>query len=107
MDDVCSFDEKKGLLTVTGELTIYQVARIYDALCYAAASQVLSDIDLTGVTEMDGAGLQWLIQAERLANTQQHPTLKLQKNTLITTLQQLTATTIAVDTGIATPEALL
>lgn len=106
MDETCNFDEEKGLLCVTGELTIYQVAGVFDTLRIAVASGVLCEIDLTGVTEMDGAGLQWLIQAERLAGTQQHPTLLLQKNTLIDDLQQLTGTTPRVEAPAAIAEVL-
>lgn len=106
MDETCSFDEEKGLLCVTGELTIYQVAGVFDTLRTAAASGALCEIDLTGVTEMDGAGLQLLIQAERLAGTQQHPTLLLHKNSLIDDLQQLTGTTPIVDAPVENTEVL-
>ncbi|MBE8715986.1 STAS domain-containing protein [Cellvibrio polysaccharolyticus] len=106
MDETCKFDEEKGLLSVTGELTIYQVASVFEALRDAAASGALCEIDLTGVTEMDGAGLQLLIQAERLAGTQENPSLVLQKNTLIDELQQLTGTAPVVDTPAQSAEVL-
>jgi ABC-type transporter Mla MlaB component len=97
MDEACSFDEEKGLLCVTGELTIYQVAGVFDTLRNAAASGVLCEIDLTEVTELDGAGLQWLVQAERLVRSQPEPAIVLRKNELIEALQQLTRTTTNTD----------
>lgn len=106
MDEMCTFDEEKGLLTLTGELTIYQVASVFDTLRTAAASGVLCEIDLTRVTEMDGAGLQWLIQAERLAGIQEHPTIALQKNALIDALQQLTRTATATEVVVEDVEVL-
>lgn len=106
MDEAFSFDEEKGLLCVTGELTIYQVAGVFNTLRSAVASGALCEIDLTGVTEMDGAGLQLLIQAERLAGTQQSPVVLLHKNTLIDELQQLTGTTPLQGTPVDNAEVL-
>lgn len=87
MDERCEFDPQTGCLTLAGELTIYQIAAATACLQTAAASGVLANIDLTAVTELDCAGLQWLIQAERLVGTQQEPAIVLQKNPVIEQLQ--------------------
>lgn len=105
MSETFEFDNTKGLLTVTGELTIYQMTDALDALRAAAASDVLCEIDLTGVTEMDCAGLQWLIQAERLAGSKTEASLVIQKNALINDLQSLTSTAPAAAIDIAEAEA--
>ncbi len=67
MSDFLHFDEESGCLAVLGELTIYQANAAMEGLRSAFASWNLSKIDLAGVTEVDTAGLQWLLVASHLS----------------------------------------
>lgn len=51
--------------TLRGELTIYTVATIKAALSDELVTADAIEIDLSGVTEMDTAGLQWMLIAKR------------------------------------------
>lgn len=53
--------------TVAGEFTIYQVATLKSALLEWIGTHEEPRLDLSGVTEMDGAGLQLLLFAQREA----------------------------------------
>lgn len=66
MSDALQFDADTGCITVAGELTIYQANAAAESLRSAFASGSLRRIDLAGVTELDTAGLQLLLMAERL-----------------------------------------
>ena len=66
-------DTSAGLLRLVGECTIFQAAELQILLM---ADLALQEIDLSGVTEMDSAGLQLLMGA-KLAATQQQRTLRL------------------------------
>ncbi len=66
MSEFLEFDEESGCLSVLGELTIYQANAATEGLRSAFASWSLSRIDLAGVSEVDTAGLQWLLVASRL-----------------------------------------
>ncbi len=63
----------QGLLRITGELTIFRAAELREQLLADPAPQ---EIDLSGVTEFDSAGLQLLMGAKQAATAQQR-TLRL------------------------------
>jgi anti-anti-sigma factor len=65
--------DKPSVLRIEGELTIFRAAELKDVLLSAQAPQ---EIDLSGVTEMDSAGLQLLMAAKQAATTAQR-TLRL------------------------------
>jgi anti-sigma B factor antagonist len=65
MSDQLSIDEGRGRLA--GELTIYQAAALKAALVEAVAAQPELELDLSGVTELDTAGLQLLLMARQYA----------------------------------------
>lgn len=62
------------LLRITGDLTIYRAAELKQALL-AELTQLANpaplEIDLSGVTEIDTAGLQLLMLAKKTAQAQQ------------------------------------
>ena len=62
-----------AVLRIEGELTIFRAAELKDILLGDPAAQ---EIDLSGVTEMDSAGLQ-LLMAAKLAATKQQRQLRL------------------------------
>jgi anti-anti-sigma factor len=66
-------DAPEGLLRISGECTIFRAAELRDLLMTDPA---LLEIDLSGVTEMDSAGLQ-LLMGVKLAATRQQRTLRL------------------------------
>jgi anti-sigma B factor antagonist len=65
--------EKPGLpvLRIEGELTIYRAAELKQALLDAVAGAALLEVDLSGVTEIDTAGLQLLMLAKKTAQAAQ------------------------------------
>ena len=65
--------QPKGLMRIAGECTIFRAAELREVLLTDPAPQ---EIDLSGVTEMDSAGLQ-LLMAAKLAATRQQRTLRL------------------------------
>lgn len=58
-----------GHATLEGELTIPNVGTLRDELAAACAAGDQIDIDLSGVTEIDTAGLQWMLMAKRVPDT--------------------------------------
>lgn len=60
------FTGDAGCLVIKGELTIYQANEAAESLRGAFATGALERIDLAGVTELDCAGLQLLLVANRL-----------------------------------------
>ena len=54
-------------LRLEGELTIFRVAELKAPILSALATPEPIEFDLSGITEMDGAGLQLLILAKREA----------------------------------------
>ncbi|TGG95789.1 STAS domain-containing protein [Natronospirillum operosum] len=66
MKDTLRFSPESGCLAVVGELTIYQAKAAAEGLRSAFASGQLRHVDLAAVTELDAAGLQWLLVAARL-----------------------------------------
>lgn len=68
MSSELQFNADSGCLTVTGELTIYQANAAAEGLRAAYASGALRRVDLSKVTEVDTAGLQFLLLAERLSD---------------------------------------
>lgn len=64
-----SLDDRDGQrrLHLQGELTIYAAGAVRTALLDALAGAAELEIDLSGVTEIDTAGLQLLVAAKREA----------------------------------------
>jgi anti-anti-sigma factor len=58
-------------LRVEGELTIYRAAELKDSLLAAVAAHASVEVDLSGVTEFDTAGVQVLILAKRAAKARE------------------------------------
>ena len=51
---------------IDGELSIYTVAELKAGLEAIRASSSSVEIDLSGVTDVDTAGIQWMLMAERI-----------------------------------------
>ncbi|MFW5824530.1 MAG: STAS domain-containing protein [Marinobacter sp.] len=73
MSGAFSFNSDTGCLQIRGELTIYQANAAVESLRHAVASGALTSLDLSGVTELDTAGLQWLLLAQRLIGPDSRP----------------------------------
>ena len=58
-------DGGRAEMALTGELSIYTVAEIKDALAKLLAHADDVEIDLSGISEMDTAGLQLMLIAKR------------------------------------------
>jgi len=56
---------KAARVALSGEFTIYTAAEIKAALVQAMASADKVDVDLSGVTEVDTAGIQLMLIAKR------------------------------------------
>lgn len=57
--------EHKTLVKVSGEMTIYTAAELKQALTPLLYRQQALELDLSGVSEMDSAGLQLLLAAKK------------------------------------------
>ncbi|MFB0773869.1 STAS domain-containing protein [Aeromonas salmonicida] len=57
--------EHKTLVKVSGEMTIYTAAELKQALTPLLYRQQTLELDLSGVSEMDSAGLQLLLAAKK------------------------------------------
>ncbi|VXA77916.1 MULTISPECIES: STAS domain-containing protein [Aeromonas] len=57
--------EQKTLVKVSGEMTIYTAAELKQALTPLLYRQQALELDLSGVSEMDSAGLQLLLAAKK------------------------------------------
>lgn len=68
-------EKRKGLsvLHIDGDMTIYTAAAFKEALMKQISQPCEREIDLSGVSEMDSAGLQLLILAKREANRHNTP----------------------------------
>ncbi|MEX1057462.1 MAG: STAS domain-containing protein [Natronospirillum sp.] len=73
MSEPFEFDAASGVLTVHGELTVYEVVAAKAALENAVVLDSLEAIDLSAVTTLDTAGLQLLFQAKRMYRPEQAP----------------------------------
>lgn len=62
---------KAGALRIEGEMSIYRAAELKQALLAPLASGAALDVDLSGVTELDTAGLQVLLLAKKAAEARQ------------------------------------
>ena len=62
-----SADETAKTIRLERELTIYRAAEIKDEMTAALRANALIEMDLSGVTEVDGAGLQLMMLAKREA----------------------------------------
>jgi len=56
-----------GRAQLEGELTIHTVSALRDELGAQCADCLSIEIDLAGVTDIDTAGLQWMLMAKRMA----------------------------------------
>ncbi len=65
MPIICQADTSTPHLGIEGEMTIYTAAQLYAELVPFLALASPLDIDLSQVTEIDGAGLQLLMLAKR------------------------------------------
>lgn len=73
MSSAFTFDADTGSLSIQGELTIYQANAAVESLRGAVATGTLAQVDLGGVTELDTAGLQWLLLVQRLRGPDERP----------------------------------
>jgi len=67
---VTTAKEKNGkgaVLRIEGEMSIYRAAELKQTLLAPLANASRLDIDLSGVTELDTAGVQLLILAKKVA----------------------------------------
>ena len=64
------------VLRIDGEMTIYRAAELKEALLMPLEHPAGIEIDLSGVTEIDSAGIQLLLLAKRSSNANQR-TLRL------------------------------
>jgi anti-anti-sigma factor len=74
------------VLRIAGELTIFRAVELKQALLAVPAPQ---EVDLSGVTEIDTAGLQLLILAKRTAQAQQLGLRLLSPSAVVTELFEL------------------
>jgi anti-sigma B factor antagonist len=60
-------------LRIEGEMTIYRAAELKETLMTALEHPAGLEIDLSGVTEIDSAGIQLLLLAKRSTTANQRP----------------------------------
>lgn len=65
-------DERCCRFAIDGELGIYTVAALKADLDALRPSRSRLEIDLSGVTDIDTAGLQWMLMAERIEGLSVH-----------------------------------
>jgi len=65
--------EKTGQLVLTGELTIYEAAKIKSLLLDRLNASESLEVDLSGVTELDSAGVQLMLLLQREAAVANKP----------------------------------
>lgn len=61
----CEVEKQDGVIRIRGELTVYEAALVKDELFEALQGEANVCIDLSGVSEVDTAGLQVLLMAHR------------------------------------------
>jgi len=59
-------------LRIEGDMTIYQVAELKDTFLTALERSPAVEVDLSAVSEMDGAGLQLLMMAREYSKAAMH-----------------------------------
>jgi anti-sigma B factor antagonist len=64
---------KVAHLALTGELTIYEAARLKPLLLENLQSSKSLEVDLSGVTELDSAGVQLMLMLQRQAEAGNKP----------------------------------
>jgi len=64
-------EQASRTLCLEGELTIYRATELKQTLLAAAEASAAVEIDLSGVTELDSAGVQLLLLAKLTANAGQ------------------------------------
>ena len=65
MSIAVKFEGNTARFALTGELTIYTAAELKTELADVMARADSIEIDLSGITEVDTAGLQWMLIAKR------------------------------------------
>lgn len=58
---------KQHLISIKGEMSIYSAMGLWQALLDAVNKAKKAEIDLSGVSEIDSAGIQLLMMAKRIA----------------------------------------
>lgn len=61
MESANAQQQKQAVLCIDGEMTIYRAAELKQAFLVALATHSVLEVDLSGVTEIDTAGVQLLI----------------------------------------------
>lgn len=64
-------EEAASRLRIDGEMTIYRAAELKEVLLAALAQAAVLELDLSAVTEIDGAGVQLLMLADKTAQQAQ------------------------------------
>lgn len=67
MANVANEKQQIGRITITGELTIYTALELKDKLLTGLSATEYLDLDLSGVGEIDAAGLQLLVMIKQQA----------------------------------------
>jgi anti-anti-sigma factor len=62
------FSERNGVLRLVGELTIYHVAELKPQLLMILQEKKIMEIDLSGIDEIDTAGIQLLMLIKKEAD---------------------------------------
>lgn len=70
MNSVVNFNADEGCLRFEGELTVYSIGEATQAFRSAVDQGALSRVDLSGVTDLDTAGLQLLVLAKRISSSE-------------------------------------
>ena len=65
--------KQTGHLALTGELTIYEAARLKSLLLEHLNANEKVEIDLSGITELDSAGVQLMLMLRREAEVSNKP----------------------------------
>jgi anti-anti-sigma factor len=76
-------------LAIDGELTIYRAAELKDVLLAPLMRHEALELDLSGVTEIDTAGVQLLLLAQRTARNQGRSFWLLNSSTVVTDVLNL------------------
>ncbi|HEY0817886.1 MAG TPA: STAS domain-containing protein [Rhizobacter sp.] len=81
--------EAASSLRVDGELSIYRAAELKPLILQAVESSPVLEIDLSGVTEFDTAGVQLLLLAKRCATERGHELRLVRHSAVVVDVLQL------------------
>lgn len=82
-------DDTAARLVLDGELTIYRAADLKTAVLDALRKTRVLEIDLSGVTELDTAGLQVLMLAKQTASADQRELRLVQHSPAVVEILQM------------------